>query len=242
VEQHDAMLDWLMTPISGASTHALSPAIMWHARLMFLAWAVLLPVGALVARFYKIVPSQRWPQELDNKTWWNAHRVLQYAGMAVMTIGVAVAWNTGMMATAAARWHVLIGWLVCVLCWVQVVGALLRGSKGGPTEPSLRGDHYDMTSRRRWFERLHKTLGWLAVAGSPKVIVLGLVAVDAPRWMLLAFAAWFLCLCFVFIRLQSRGRCIDTYQAIWGPDPAHPGNRVRPTGWGVRRPRQEAGK
>ena len=37
-------------------------------------------------------------------------------------------------------------------------------------------------------------------------------------------------------RLQRQGRCIDTYQAIWGPDPRHPGNRLKPVGWGVRRP------
>jgi hypothetical protein len=40
-----------------------------------------------------------------------------------------------------------------------------------------------------------------------------------------------------FARWQRAGRCIDTYQAIWGPDPAHPGNRRPPVGWGVRRPR-----
>lgn len=28
---------------------------------------------------------------------------------------------------------------------------------------------------------------------------------------------------------------IDTYQAIWGPDPEHPGAKRKPTGFGVRR-------
>jgi hypothetical protein len=93
-----------------------------------------------------------------------------------------------------------------------------------------------MTPWRRVFERLHKTLGWVAVAASAAVIVLGLVIVDAPRWMLLVLCLWWLAFVVVFVRLQARGRCIDTYQAIWGPDPAHPGNRVPPTGWGVRRP------
>jgi hypothetical protein len=233
------MLDWWTTLLSGGSAdaHALAPWAYWHARLMALAWGVLLPVGALVARFYKVSPSQRWPQQLDNPRWWHAHRGLQYGGVALMTVGVALVWNRGAVgAVGAARWHAWAGWVLFILGWVQVVGALVRGSKGGPTEPTLRGDHYDMTRRRRTFERLHKALGWLAVAGSALVLVLGLVAADAPRWMLLALALWWSALTIAFMRLQARGRCIDTYQAIWGPDPQHPGNRVQPTGWGVRRP------
>jgi hypothetical protein len=233
------MVDWLTTPLSGSEGHAVAEWVYWHARLMVLAWGVLLPLGALVARFYKVTPSQRWPEQLDNRFWWHAHRGLQYSGVAVMTLAAALAWNMGALSTPAARWHALTGWLLCCLGWVQVVGAMLRGTKGGPTEPNLRGDHYDMTPWRRVFERIHKGLGWLAVAGSPKVIVLGLVVVDAPRWMLLALALWWLILCVAFISLQARGRCVDTYQAIWGPDPKHPGNHMRPTGWGVRRPRKQ---
>jgi hypothetical protein len=67
------------------------------------------------------------------------------------------------------------------------------------------------------------------------VIALGLVAADAPRWMALALAVWWLMLGALGWRWQTQGRCIDTYQAIWGPDPMHPGNRVPPLGWGVRR-------
>ena len=39
----------------------------------------------------------------------------------------------------------------------------------------------------------------------------------------------------VAVRLQRAGRCIDTYQAIWGPDPCHPGNSRGVIGWGIRR-------
>ncbi|MEN9629798.1 MAG: hypothetical protein RJA10_3026, partial [Pseudomonadota bacterium] len=68
------------------------------------------------------------------------------------------------------------------------------------------------------------------------VIGLGLQVADAPRWMVLALAGWWLLLAVVACRLQQQGRCIDTYQAIWGPDPRHPGNHLKPVGWGVRRP------
>ena len=151
-------------------------------------------------------------------------------------LGVGLAWRNGQSASLAAQWHGWLGWALFVAGWAQVAGALLRGSKGGPTDVQLRGDHYDMTPRRRAFELVHKSLGWLALLLAVAVVFLGLVAVDAPRWMLLMLALWWVALGAAFLYLQSRGKCIDTYQAIWGPDPAHPGNRLPPSGWGVRRP------
>jgi len=230
------MLDWFMAPLSGASEHALAPWAYWHARCMVLAWGVLLPMGALVARFFKITPSQPWPRVVDSRAWWNLHRTLQYGGIGLMSVGAVLAWDHAAGATALARWHAVAGWVLCGAGWAQLVGAWARGSKGGPTEPELRGDHYDMTRWRRTFERLHKGLGWAAVAASAGVIVSGLVVADAPRWMLVALAAWWLAFTAAFVVLQARGRCVDTYQAIWGPSPRHPGNALRPIGWGVHRP------
>ncbi len=228
-------MEWFGTTLSGSTDHSIAPWAYWHARCMVLAWGVLMPLGALIARFFKVTPSQVWPRELDNRVWWNLHRGLQWSGVVLMTAGVVIAFKQGAGGSAAAVWHAWAGWVLCGLGWTQVAGALLRGSKGGPTEPQMRGDHYDMTAWRRGFERVHKALGWLAVAASAVVIVLGLVIVDAPRWMLLVLCLWWLVFVLAFMRLQARGRCIDTYQAIWGPDPAHPGNHVPPTGWGVRR-------
>jgi hypothetical protein len=111
---------------------------------------------------------------------------------------------------------------------VQVVAGWLRGSKGGPTDTTLRGDHYDMTRKRLAFERLHKGLGWLAVLVAAGMVVSGLILVDAPRWMLLGLCCWWLALAAAFAVLQKNGWAIDTYQAIWGPDPAHPGNHRTP--------------
>lgn len=66
-------------------------------------------------------------------------------------------------------------------------------------------------------------------------IVLGLTVADAPRWMVLMLVTWWMGLAVAFVRWQRQGRCIDTYQAIWGPDPLHPGNDRAPIGWGVSR-------
>jgi hypothetical protein len=230
------MLEWLQTPLSGAGTHDIAPWAYWHARCMVLGWAVLLPLGALAARFFKVTPQQDWPRQLDNRAWWHAHRALQWGGVAAMSVGAWLAWGNAAGAGPVAQWHGWAGWALVSVGWVQASASVLRGSKGGPGEPSLRGDHYDMTRWRLGFERLHKGLGWLALVGAIAVVVLGLVLADAPRWMLLILCVWWLALGYAFTALQRRGRCIDTYQAIWGPSLQHPGNHRPPTGWGVRRP------
>ncbi len=228
-----AMVDWLSQPLSGSHRAALESWVYWHARYMVLGWNVLLPSGMLVARFFKVIPGQDWPNVLDCKVWWRTHVWLQSVGIAAMTLGVALAFGRGKLATNAALLHHVAGWTLAAAGAVQVLGALLRGDKGGPTAETLRGDHYDMTLRRVVFESVHKFLGWAAVPIVIGATGLGLTIVDAPRWMALTLACWWILLFGAFVRWQSSGRCLDTYQAIWGPDPAHPGNRRRPIGWGV---------
>ena len=60
-----SVVQWLATPLSGAAHHALKPWLYWHARSMVLGWSVLLPLGILIARFFKIIPGQDWPRVLD---------------------------------------------------------------------------------------------------------------------------------------------------------------------------------
>lgn len=236
------MLDWLIVPLSGNPIHHVDPWVAWHARAMVLAWGVLLPLGALAARYLKIAPRQDWPRELDHPLWWHLHRALQYGGLALAGVGLGLVWlgpaapAGTLLSVDAAGLHRVVGWSVMALGALQLASGWLRGSKGGPTSASMRGDHYEMSLRRRVFERVHKSLGWLAVAMAVVAIGLGLLAADAPRWMPIVLALWWSALGFWALRQQRAGRCIDTYQAIWGPDPAHPGNRRRPIGWGVRRP------
>jgi Eukaryotic cytochrome b561 len=225
-----------MTPLSGETAHQIAPWAYWHARCMVLAWGVMLPLGALAARYFKITPQQDWPRQLDRKVWWHLHLSLQWSGVLIMSAGAILAWEQGNGGTAAARWHAWAGWALVSLGWLQVLAGVFRGSKGGPTDRQLRGDHYDMTMRRIWFERLHKTAGWLTIAMAMAVIVAGLIVADAPRWMAAALASWWAALAAAAWAWQRQGRCVDTYQAIWGPDARHPGNAARPLGWGVRRP------
>lgn len=229
------MYDWLMLPLSGAADHQIAPWAYWHARFMVLGWGILLPCGVLVARYFKVTPGQDWPRTLDNKAWWHGHQWLQWSGVLVMSVGAVIAWNQGTATHLAARLHGGAGWVLVALGWFQVAAAIARGTRGGPGEPQMRGDHYDMTAHRIRFERLHKSLGWLAVVSALLVITLGLWVADAPRWMAVVLVAWWTGLGLAAMRWQRMGRCIDTYQAIWGPEMRHPGNHIRPTGWGVRR-------
>lgn len=233
----NSVLHWLAMPLSGASVHVIEAQTYWHARLMVLAWGVLLPVGALMARYFKVLPSQNWPAVLDSKWWWHGHLTLQWSGMALASVGVFLLMSSTQL-SGLALFHSTTGWVLMLLAWTQIMGGLLRGSKGGPTAVHLRGDHYDMTPHRAWFERLHKLLGWACVLGAVAVLVSGLLLADAPRWMPLTLGLWWLCLLGLAWRWQRQGRCIDTYQAIWGPDACHPGNHTPPIGWGIRRPIQ----
>jgi Eukaryotic cytochrome b561 len=227
-----SLISVLSLPISGSEVHVIAPWAYWHARLMVLSWGILLPMGVLIARFYKITPSQNWPHKVDNKLWWHSHRVLQWTGLLLMSAGAWAVWGFAHSTTKAAIVHSSIGWVLLIAGWLQALGSFARGSSGTPEEP---GDHYLMTRKRLVFERIHKFVGWSALLASVVTIVLGLIIADAPRWMLLAMVAWWLLLGAAFVRLQKQGRCVDTYQAIWGPDPSHPGNRMKPIGWGVRR-------
>jgi hypothetical protein len=202
---------------------------------MVLAWGVTLPLGVLVARFLKVLPKQDWPRELDNKLWWHAHRSLQYSGVVLMLSGIGLIWGRAGGLTVNARLHGWLGWAVVAMAVFQIFAGLARGTKGGPTDVKLRGDHYDMTRWRKIFEWVHKSVGYLALLLSVVVILLGLRAADAPRWMLLVLSIWWLGLLVFFAIFQKQKRCFDTYQAIWGPDVSHPGNQMKSMGWGMAR-------
>ena len=233
------MVDWLLAPIDVSRGHDVGALVAWHGRLMVLAWAVLLPLGILMARFFKVMPGQDWPNHLDNKTWWHTHLTTQYLGGALMIVGLwLIVWQPA--EDSSVDLHGVFGWAVTVLAGLQFLSGWFRGTKGGPTDPrpdgSLRGDHYDMSPRRRLFELLHKSCGYVALLVACGATLTGLWSANGPRWMWIAILIWWGLLIIVFIRLQKQGRAFDTYQAIWGPDPHHPGNRVTPGGLGAHRP------
>ena len=239
-------INWLMTPLSGAAVHEVPGLLSWHGRLMVLSWCFALPVSILIARFFKVTQGQNWPQELDNKFWWHSHRglAISSAALSLLALGCALAWRQGRGAGPTASLHTWLSWTVLGLLAMQLASAYLRGTKGGPTAPrlsssgelvDLHGDHYDMTPRRYWFECIHKSAGYTALLMAQLAMLSGLWLSDAPRWMPLSLMLAWLGFILAFSRWQRQGRCLDTYQAIWGPGQEHPGNSMRISGWGVRR-------
>lgn len=231
------MWEWLASPIDPDRAHMVGFAVSWHGRAMVLAWGVLAPLAIIAARFFKILPGQDWPRELDNQLWWRSHWIAQTSVFALSLIGLALIFPGDPSRVDIHGW---LGYAVIFGATLQVLLGFCRGSKGGPTalapDGSPRGHHYDMTTWRRAFEALHKSLGYGVVVLASGVILLGLWKANAPVWMWLALVLWWPLLLGVFIHLQRRGMAVDTYQAIWGDDPTHPGNRMPPPGWGVRRP------
>ncbi|MEM6620861.1 MAG: cytochrome b561 domain-containing protein [Pseudomonadota bacterium] len=225
------MIDFLLAPIDPDRAHQVGAYVSWHGRLMVLAWGALFPLGILIARFWKITPKQDWPRELDNQVWWRAHLRLQYAGGAAMLAGLVLI----LLTETGDSTHAYLGWVVTGFAGLQFLAGWFRGSKGGPTDTSVRGDHFDMTPRRLAFEHFHKFAGYGLLALAAWGVTSGMWQANAPIWMWLGLAGWWAALITAFIILQRQGRAVDTYQAIWGPDPSLPGNRRRPIGFGVTR-------
>lgn len=230
------MLDWLLSPIDASRAHEVGVAISWHARAMVLGWGILAPLAVLVARFFKVMPGQNWPQDLDNQVWWRSHWKGQVAVLILSVIGFILVWPLDFSDVGL---HAIFGYLVLLGLVAQVLLGVFRGSKGGPTaraaDGSPRGHHYDMTPWRRMFEALHKSIGYGIILLAMITILMGLWTANGPIWMWLVMCVWWAVLLAVFVVLQNRGMAIDTYQAIWGPDPQHPGNTRAAPGWGMRR-------
>lgn len=238
------MWEWLLSPIDAGRPHQIGTLLSWHARAMVLGWGICVPLGVLIARYFKIWPGQDWPRELDSQRWWIAHRVFQYTAAALSLIAVLLIWLHG-RDHADAQPHRILGYGVLALLCLQVAGGLLRGTKGGPTDRapdgSLRGDHFDMSRRRLAFEVVHKGAGYLALVLAVAAILSGLWYANGPVWMWGVLGLWWAALGWGAVLCQRRRMAVDTYQAIWGPDTAYPGNRLRPVGVGVTRPDPGAG-
>lgn len=233
------LIDWLMMPIDVTRTHDVSFAISWHARMMVIAWGIIAPLSIVMARFFKIMPKQKWPHELDNQIWWHSHWVGLTTAFCLSIIGWGLAW-TNHAPVDNSLLHRILGYSVLSLSACQFLSGLLRGSKGGPTNPnnngSLSGDHFDMTARRILFERVHKLIGYLTLSLITTTILLGLWTTNAPHWMWIIILGWWMSLFLIFCFLQGKGRAVDTYQAIWGADPSLPGNQIKKMGIGTVRP------
>jgi hypothetical protein len=230
-------VQWLLAPIVSATVLGREPAYMVHGALMIVSMVLCLPIGAVIARYFKVTPKQNWPIELDSKFWWYCHLVFSYLGLFASILAMAAIFSTWRVfdletvsrLNTAQLLHLVIGWATLLLCCFIIFTAWFRGTKGGPGEKNIRGDHYDLTPRRLLFESIHKKSSYLFFLLCIFCIGGGLLLIGAKGWMLVVLAFLFLCSVLWIMRLELKGRRIPSYPATWGLRPEHPGNRRRYT-------------
>mmetsp|Transcript_21471 Transcript_21471/g.62162 ORF Transcript_21471/g.62162 Transcript_21471/m.62162 type:complete len:517 (-) Transcript_21471:379-1929(-) len=117
-----------------------------HLVLMSIAWAGLLPLGAVIAKWLKRVEGA--PQG----AWFRRHRELQSVGWVLQILGFAAAvWFVQEHSSHFQGPHARIGLAVVIVGTLQPLNAALRPHP----EPRTRA--------RVAFEVVHKGLGWIAV-------------------------------------------------------------------------------
>jgi succinate dehydrogenase/fumarate reductase cytochrome b subunit len=222
----------------------------WHAAIMLLCWLILVPAGVLTARYFKVTRAQNYPAQLDNKFWWHWHLRLQYSAWVLMNLAfgliVSIRWDGDVSSLAGALWpsglHGWFGIIALLFAWGQIFSGWLRGSRGGPpagwqvqlasfdASTAPPGDHYDMTPRRHRFEAWHKLGGYLAWFSAVVAGQTGLWLLQAPVWAFALHGLACVIPALLFVHFARQKRWLPTYQAIWGPDRRHPGNKPTVSG------------
>lgn len=130
----------------------------WHGGLMLLGWGVLLPGGALFARFGR-----------HRTSWYPYHRNIQLAGVASALLGLLVALvnlpNVFEYGWGASKVHGLLGTITMALGALQPLNALVRPHRAALGE--------DPSPHRRAWQLLHRSVGWSAVGLAVPTILLG---------------------------------------------------------------------
>lgn len=209
----------------------------YHALLMVGIWLVLVPICIIAIRFGKPKPTFTGIREqvrLTSLAWWwfSVHKFGLYLAVGLSLVGLAVALTVSRGFSGSV--HSMFGITTIVLGGLQVISSLLRGTHGGrnyhhavPDDPSTwRGDHYDMTPRRRKFEAFHKNAGYFTGFFALGAVASGLMQYPLPALAgaVLAIAGVALALC---IALEYKGRRYDGYRAAHGYDREHPFNKER---------------
>jgi hypothetical protein len=208
-----------------------------HAFLMLGTWFVLVPLGIITIRFGKPRPRPhglRGEIKLTNPEWWwfSIHKFGLYLAIGLALLGAALALTASGGFSGSP--HAIFGLTAVALGCLQIVSAWLRGRHGGryyftadPNDPATwRGDHYDMTPRRRRFEAYHKTAGYFAGFFALAAAASGLMQFPMPTLATL-IPAWILLVLTVCVVLEYKGLRYDGYRAAFGNDPDHPHNLAR---------------
>jgi len=130
-----------------------------HASLMLASWGFLLPLGAMIARFFKHRP---------NGSWFNIHRTCQIVGLIFAVIGWIIALRNFDVFTDIGYnnyRHGICGMATMVLGLLQPLNALIRphATKEGETRSTMR----------LVWEVIHKGSGYITLLLAAATIILG---------------------------------------------------------------------
>lgn len=213
------MIEWLLAPIDISRGHDVSLEYALHARIMFVAWGVIVPLIIFITRYFKILPTQDFPNQIDSQFWWRIHWIGQSCVLILSLIALAIilSVNDGRFGITI---HQYFGYVVITCSVSQALSGILRGTKGGPTEPTPDGnwfgDHYSMTKRRIIFEYLHRIMGYVTLICAATAIINGLWLLNAPKWMWITIISWWCIIIALCIICQRRKMYMGSYEAIWG--------------------------
>ena len=101
-------------------------------------FGVIAPLAILAARFGKFWPGQRRPDEPDSQHWWRMHWI---PNLGVTLLSLVAVYLVLRLRNETQTYHCSSGYVTLALVAIQIFNGLARGSKGGPTEPEMRGDH-----------------------------------------------------------------------------------------------------
>ncbi len=209
----------------------------YHAILMVAIWVILVPLCVIAIRFGKPKPIPNGITEqvkLTNLVWWwfSLHKYGLYLAIGLSLVGLAIALVASSGFSGSV--HSMFGLATIMLGCLQVIAGWLRGKHGGryyytadPDDPSTwRGDHFDMTRRRRMFAAYHKTAGYFAGFFAVGAVASGLMQFSMPvlTGVIMITVLVILGLCIV---LEYKGLRYDGYRAAHGNNPDHPYNLAR---------------
>lgn len=142
-----------------------------HGVLMLIGWGLLLPSGAIVAKFLKHRP---------DSLWFKIHRVCQMLGLIVAIIGFAIILvnSNALMDKGSASLnhpHAVMGIVTMSIGLFQPFNALLR-----PHAPEEGSDQKKTTLRLVW-EVVHKGLGWGVLVLAAVTIGIGTTLLSTPE-------------------------------------------------------------
>jgi hypothetical protein len=209
----------------------------YHAILMVGIWLVLVPACILAIRFGKPKPTLNGIREkvaITNLVWWwfSVHKYGLYVAVGLSIAGVAVALVVSRGFSGSV--HSIFGITTVILGCLQVISGWLRGVHGGrnyytadPNNPDTwRGDHYDMTPRRRKFEAYHKNAGYFAGFFAVGAVASGLMQYPMPALATVIVIAA-LVVFVLSVVLEYKGFRYDGYRAAHGYNLEHPFNKER---------------